>query len=156
MYQNKIAAILKNDQFTKSVFQGIYPVDLLPKTVKQFPAAFVANTDESIEDGEHSVAFYFPNDKEGGFFYSYGNSAHTLDQRFVQFMIRICRGYQSFTYNCKRLQGPVSNVCGHYCIYYIAHRARGYTGTSTIEHLGPDSLYSDFIVKNFCKNLNVQ
>ena len=79
MYQQQLTSILKKDKFTKTVFQGVYPVDLLPKSVNQFPAAFIANTDESSEDGEHWVAFYFPSKEMGEFFDSYGKYAHNLD-----------------------------------------------------------------------------
>ena len=154
MYQQQITSILKRDTLTKTVFRGVYPVDILPKSVNQFPAAFIANTDESNEDGEHWVAFYFPSKERAEFFYSYGKYAHELDPRFLKFMQNICRrrrgeGHQSFVYNSQKLQAPMSNVCGHYCIYYIVQRTRGYSGNAIINQLGSDSLYSDFIVKYF-------
>lgn len=148
MYRNQLISILKNDPFTKDVFQDVYPIDLLPEKVERFPAAIIANTDESNEDGEHWVTFYFPNRYIGEFFDSYGNAAYDLDYRFYNFMNTICRKRSKFYYNTKILQGPSSKVCGHYCLYYILNRSRGLTANSIIEQFGMDNVYNDFIVKD--------
>ena len=98
------------------------------------------------------MAFYFPNKGQGEFFYSYVQVAHKIDPKFSSFMESICKGYKMFTYNSKRLQGPLSNVFGQYCLHYIFHRARGYSGNDIIEQLGPDPVYSNFLVKYFIDN----
>ena len=90
MYRLQLQSVLQSDPFTSSIYQGIYPIDKLPKSIQHFPAAIIANTDESNESGEHWVAFYFTSKHTAEFFDSYGNAAHTIDPRFTMFMEKVC------------------------------------------------------------------
>ena len=59
MDTTQLTLILRKDKFTRGVFQGVYPSDLLPASVSHYPALFIANVDTSDKPGSHWVAFYF-------------------------------------------------------------------------------------------------
>ena len=52
----QLTLILRNDKFTRGVFQGVYPSDLLPASVSHYPALFIANVDTSEKPGSHWVS----------------------------------------------------------------------------------------------------
>ena len=101
--------------FTKKIFGGVFAADEVPQIIDTFPYGFVANTDPSTEPGTHWVAFYFPSREKGEFFDSYGHSPEHYG--FKSYNIEI--------WNQHKLQSSWSNVCGHYCIFYLYHKSRG-------------------------------
>ena len=108
------------DPNTASVFGGVVPKDGLPKTIDALPTAFVCNTDDGDEPGEHWIALYLSSDGRGEYFCSYGLSP--LHAAFSTFLNKHC---SEWTHNSKRLQSPLSNVCGQYCVAYIMFRCNG-------------------------------
>ena len=130
MNTSQINAILSHDVMTKDVFQGVYPVNRLPKSCE---GMYVINTDEHDQPGEHWVAVY---NKE--YFDSFGVSP--LDSRIIDFMD------STIQYNCVPLQQILTNACGFYCVYYLLERARGRSMKEIIHVLKNSD--SDFIVKN--------
>ena len=66
----QIERILKNHSYTKKIFKGFYPKDMLPTV--EHPGSYVVNTDPSSESEEHWVAMYLKNDGSGEYFDSYG------------------------------------------------------------------------------------
>lgn len=129
MNTGQIDAILRNDYMTKSLFQGVYPIDQLPSSCN---GMYVINTDEHDEPGEHWLAVY---NKE--YFDSYG--LPPLDRRIIQFL------GSDVMYNTVHLQQLMSNACGFYCVYYLLERARGNSAENIIHILKNSD--SDFIVK---------
>ena len=110
----QIKRLLKNNSQTQNVFKKVCAFDQLKKPV--FPSAYVINSDSSSKPGEHWIAVYFDKRGRGEYFDSYA-----LAPAFV--------GLESYmdTYS---LSGWIynrkfSNVCGHYCVYYILFRCRG-------------------------------
>ena len=148
MYDWQLERILKSDPYTATHFHGVYPIDCLPR-VLSFPAAIIANTHPSEKSGEHWVAFYFSSKAKGDFFDSYGHAPKTLDPAFRRWMQRVTSQKAKLQYNQRRVQGPWSSVCGHYCLYFLLLKARGVTSEDIIQSLGPEPLYSDFVVKHF-------
>ena len=71
MDTTQLPHILRKDKFTRGVFQGVYPSDLLPASVSHYPALYIANVDTSDKSGSHWVAIYFTKEQEGEFFDSY-------------------------------------------------------------------------------------
>ena len=115
----EVKSILSKNCRTKSSFGGVYPSDVLPKTVKEFPQSFVANVDPSTQAGSHWVAFYFTSEQKGEFFDSYGLSPQSYSEHFEEFLNE---NAVEWTFNSKHLQSLFTDVCGHYCIFYIYHR----------------------------------
>ena len=56
MNSEQIDKALRSDDTVKEVYVGTFPADLLPYP-KEFPGAYVANTQPSSMSGEHWVAF---------------------------------------------------------------------------------------------------
>ena len=65
MNTSKLEEILKKIECIKNTFGGVYPSNLLPLEVKQYPQSFEANVDAS-----------FTHDQHGEFFDSCGLSPH--------------------------------------------------------------------------------
>ena len=62
MYNWQLEKVLRSDPSTSKLFQSFYPIDRLPRAIK-FPAALIANTQPSNQDGEHWVSFYLLSDR---------------------------------------------------------------------------------------------
>ena len=111
MNTSELKEILKKIDCTKNTFSGVYPSDLLPLGVKQYPQSFVANVDTSEKPGTHWVAFYFVDDQHGEFFDSYGLPPHRYTKYFF-----LNRNAAQWTHNRKHLHSIFTDVCGYYCI----------------------------------------
>lgn len=51
---------LASNKYTKNYFKGVYPLDCIPKIIKDKPALLVVNLDKSNQPGSHWVAIYLP------------------------------------------------------------------------------------------------
>ena len=134
MNTKQINAILRSDCMTKDLYHGEFAMDCLPNLQ---PGAYIINTDDYDEPGEHWLAVY--NDDCVEYFDSYG--LVPLDDRLNRFL-----GVH-YVYNSVKLQQLFSNACGFYCVYYILHRARGYYMNDIINVLKRSD--GDFVVKEF-------
>ena len=121
MNTRQIDTILRHVPYTRGTFQGVYPSDRLPLIIERYPAAFVANVDPHDRPGSHWCAFYFTGDQYGEFFDSYGRKPEDVSLQFKHFLVN---NSKYWTYNPKPLQSLTSNVCGHYCLYFILHRCK--------------------------------
>ena len=104
------------DPILAPVMQGVFPRDKLP-IVNKYPSGLIANTDPHDQPGTHWVAMYFISPWESEFFDSYGFPPDTygMDGYIERDVTR---------YNNKPFQGLTSDTCGHYCLFYLFHRAR--------------------------------
>ena len=102
-------------------FLGIFARDELPYKVK-YPSFFVFNTDNRSEPGEHWLAIFIDEDKKAEFFDSYGN--HPRYFRLEKYLDKIAR---SWTYNGQRIQDYFSQLCGHYCVYFLIQKLKDKT-----------------------------
>src|SRR5215813_9588779 len=130
MYSSQIDRALNNDKFVSGHFMGVFPCDLLPKQIKKFPAALIANTDPSSKKGEHWVAYYFDKKKNSEYFDSYGFPPINGDLFNCLIKNSDC---SNITCNDVQLQDLNSEVCGHYCIAFIARKARGESMKEIVE-----------------------
>jgi hypothetical protein len=130
---------------TGTKFLGVFPSDRLP-TPTTFPACFVANTDPHSERGSHWVAFYYDSPDHLDFFDSYGMPLQFYD--FPSFIIpRVLRCSN------EEFQSLNSDVCGHYCIYFLARRSRRQTLSSILQTLRKCGACTDRSVKHFVLDL---
>ena len=102
----------KNDSCAKKIFKGIYPKDQLPTV--EYPGSYVVNTDPSTAPGEHWIAMFFNKQRSAEFFDSYG--LHPIVYGLTDFLDSHS---SSWIYYSKTLQSLISEVCGHYTVYYI-------------------------------------
>ena len=89
--------------------------DTLPEVVSTYPSAFVCNTHDSDQPGEHWVAMYV--DEIGDYFDPYGQKPQHAE--FTNFMNEHCSQWSS---NDHILQSPISTVCGQYCVAFLMFR----------------------------------
>ena len=134
MNTKQINAILQCDSMTKHLYHGKFAMDCLPTLQR---GAYIINSDDHDEPGEHWLAVY--NDNCVEYFDSYGLAP--LDVRLIDFL------GDTYVYNASQLQQLFTNACGFYCVYYILHRARGYSMNDIINVLKRSD--GDFIVKEF-------
>ena len=74
----QLAYLIKSDFKLKQIFVGIYPRDLLPKTIRKRPAIIIINTDVSSGPGQHWVVVYLGL-SSAEYFDSYGLNVQSLD-----------------------------------------------------------------------------
>ncbi len=124
MNTSQINYALEQDLLTRKIFRGVFPSDKLPQTIEKYPCGSVAKTDPSNKPGTHWVAFYFPSEEQGEFFDSYGQPPNSYRKSFKNVLNKHSYDWKS---NTHKLQSKWSNVCGQYCIFYLAHKARGFS-----------------------------
>lgn len=143
MHTTEIESALSSSlRTTKTEFLGVFARDRLP-TVTSYPSCFVANTDVAGQPGMHWVAFYVEHPTHMEFFDSYGNhpSFYDFDTRSL------------IHYNTMQFQALDSAVCGHYCIYFLHHRARRMTLSAIVKQLADCGNCTDHCVTEFVKHL---
>ena len=146
MDTQQIARLLAKDPRTKSIFRGVVPKDGLPMTIDVLPVAFVCNTDDGDETGEHWIALYVDADGHGDYFCSYG-----LPPRHAAFRTFMNNHCTEWTHNVKRLQSPLSNVCGHYCVAYLLLRCIVVPMRTFVNMFGTDLVANDCRVFDWVK-----
>jgi hypothetical protein len=100
------------DSCTK--FLGVYAADRIPTRLQHYPCCLIANTDPHNRRGQHWVAMYAASPTRVEFFDSYGMPPEVYTSLRIRFAIP--------TYNTQSLQSFLSNVCGHYCVYFLCAR----------------------------------
>ena len=115
----------------RKTFIGVYPVDKLSK-IRPIPEqGCIINTAPSTHQGEHWIALFFtPRTVE--YFDSYGLKPTGDIERWLQ------KRNKRYITNRKQVQGLFTATRGAHCIYYLFHRAKGYSMRQ--------------IVKNQCDN----
>lgn len=134
MYTKELKSRLKRYRL-----RGVYPIDRLPH--RKMCGGYIINTDEHDEPGEHWVAV-FVNTRGTDYFDSYGRPP--IDKRILKFL------GSNVSYNSRMLQGPTSRVCGHYCVYFIKHRSKGWSAERIINSFPRQS---DLFVKRHVVNM---
>ena len=60
----------------------------------------------------------------------------------------------SYKYICSRLQAESSNVCGHYCIYFVLQRIKGRSMSDIVLDFNISNLYAnDQLVYDFVNDV---
>ena len=67
---------------------------------------------------------------------------------FTEFLNKHC---DQSEFNNRKLQSDWSDVCGHYCISYLSHRARGQSMKKIVQLFGNDTVLNDSKVLWFVK-----
>lgn len=132
--------ILTHDGSTSPYFQGVYAKNTLPQLESNTCA--IVNTDDSSEAGSHWLAFFVTKEKNLEVFDSYGNSPHFYG---IQ-----TSNYANIKWNSIVFQSLTSNVCGHYCIYFLLKRCQGHSLYSIVDYLYITNV-KDFQMYQFVK-----
>ena len=142
----QIERILKTDSCANKIFKGVYPKDLLPTV--EYPGGYVVNTDPSSSFGEPWVAMFFNNEGSAEYFDSYG--LHPIVHGLEDFMDSYS---SSWIHNSKTLQSFVSQVWGHYIVYYILFRLRSCSLPEILIHFSSNIALNDRTVEHFVEKL---
>ena len=124
MNTKQLYVALMRNKVTKKCFDGVYAKDTLDN-IKSKPELIICNTDNSSEEGEHWVLFYF--DKVGynvTFYDSLGHDLEFYGDEFVDFVNRFSTSYN---YSDKRTQPINSSLCGIYCLYFAYFKCKGFS-----------------------------
>ena len=121
MNNGTVQNILRLDQRTSRMFEGIYPVDALPARVK-FPSYIIVNTSKSTVHDGHWVVIYFKNFDDVIFFDSFGRSPTNVNNGRV---LKMYLDKYNVKFNEFVLQSKFSSVCGYYCLYVAFYLCRG-------------------------------
>ncbi len=148
MNTGQIVQALEQDLVTSKMFCGVFPSNKLPQTVIKYPCGFVANTDPSNKPETHWVAFYFPTEEKGEFFDSYGQPPSFYTDSFGDFLNK--HSYE-WTFSTCKLQSAWSSVCGQYCVFYLSHKARGYSMNKIVQLFSNNTTLNDTKVSHFVK-----
>lgn len=111
MRTSQLTTLLRKRKDTRKIFTGVYPCNRIPRSIPE-NAAFIVNTDPHDKPGKHWVAYFFTPSR-AYFFDSYGQAPWKNELQRPMAMRKMK------TYFGRRLQGHSSEVCGHYCLYFI-------------------------------------
>jgi hypothetical protein len=132
MYTSQIARALRSDPKVSSNFVGVFASDRLPVSLSHYPASIVVNTDPAHKPGTHWIACYFDKNRHLDYFDSYGDPPNTYN-KLAEFA---SKNSSTLSYNDQQLQGPNTDVCGHYCIAFLTRRVHGETLGKIISRYG--------------------
>jgi hypothetical protein len=133
MYSSQIHRALMSDPHASQTFTGVFPSDLLPSNI-EYPCSLVANIDPAAKPGSHWVAIVFDESGNAEYFDSYGFAPFVKSLfDYITSQLLLNRSSDIADVNDVQVQGVDSSACGHYCIAYIARRARGEPRTSIVK-----------------------
>ena len=68
---------------------------------------------------------------------------------FTDFLEKQCGEWD---FNDRKLQSDWSDVCGQYCIFFLSHRARGYSMNKIVQLFDDNTMLNDAKVSHFVKS----
>ena len=147
----QIIHALEEDPIMSKKFCGVFPSDKLPQTIDKYPCGFVANTDPSTKPGTHWISIWIgPSDGKGEnkrivgqFFDSYAADVPLVFRDYLE------KHTDIWIYNRRKLQSIWSDVCGDYCIFYLSHRAHGYSMNKIVQLFSDNTMLNDAKVSHF-------
>ena len=81
----------------------------------------------------------------GEYFDSYGTDVPLVFRNYLE------KHTDKWKYNKRKLQSIWSDVCGDYCIFYLSHRARGYSMNKIVQLFDDNTMLNDAKVSHFVK-----
>ena len=144
----QIQCLLNKDLFAKTIFKKVCAKNQLQRV--DYPSAYVINSHPSSKPVEHWIAVYF--DKHGKEEYFDSCSLPPSVNGFTMFMER---NSKTWIYNDKTVQSLFSTMCGHYCVYFILYRCRGYSMHYIVSHFSSNLTENDRKVDLFIHTLSL-
>ena len=109
----------------------ILSYDQIPTRVECLPASYIFNTDKSDEAGTHWISIFFDGERRCQYFCPLATEPYGDFYDFVE------KNSREAFYNKTTVQAPLSSLCGYYCVYHLAHAARGYSLTDVVNRFSP-------------------
>lgn len=145
MNTDQIHRVLSSNEHTRNAFLGVFASNELPTKIRRYPTCFIANVDRSSEPGSHWLAFYLSSPDHLEFFDSFGHGPYDFPGPISHFS----RRFHHVNFNVMRLQSNITATCGHYCIYYLYTKCRGYSLNDMLLSFISHPLYNDRNVYDF-------
>jgi hypothetical protein len=120
-------------------FQGVFPRDRLPTTLKTRPALFILNTDKASGSGEHWIVIWLDADGTGEYFDSLSGAPLKAFKNYLN------KHSSHWVANEQQLQSITSRFCGHYAVLYATFRCRGYNMYRFAKMFTPDYGFNDVL-----------
>lgn len=145
MNAGRIDFIMQIDPHTRGLWRGIFSQDeTLPTETNSKGDIYLLNTAPSDHPGEHWCLLFRKNNV-CELFDSYGHPPSFYN-------LTMPKSDKIVVYNPFQVQGPFNRTCGHHCLFFAIHRARGYSFLDIITKLySPQRPYviNDNMVLNF-------
>ena len=149
LYTTQLVNFVKNHPHLHKYFLGVYSRDYLPiLAISQnaAPLGFIVNTDTGNLPGTHWIACVLLPSGQGEVFDSF---AQIPPSSLQLWMNKHCpRGW---FYNTTCIQGPLTTLCGGYCLFYLYHRLVSNMSMQTIISILSNSCNSDCVIQTFLK-----
>jgi len=127
-------------------FKGVYACDRLPKSSVE-DGLYICNTDPANQPGEHWVVVWLEGE-HCEYFDSYGLKPYIRNiADFVHANAKIVK------YNNVCLQGPHSQVCGHYAIFFAVCKSRNMSMETVLSMFTTDANMNDLKVYQYVCHL---
>ena len=141
--------ILFNTSVTNKNYIGTYPSCFSPTSTKPY-YAFISNTEEHDENGEHWCAWVAKDDTVC-FFDSFGRSPDhkTLPKYYKD----IVKKFKFVRYTNYRVQGWNSKACGYFCIHFIYVLSLGVDYKDFLNDYSQDFENNDSVAFNFVSSI---
>ena len=140
----EIERSLRSEASTRDVFVGAFASNTLPKN-KEFPGAYIANTQPSHQNGEHWVAFYCT-EKKIECFDSFGANPAMYSKDLASWLDDEHQIVQKET-----IQSNNATTCGQYCMFFVLLRCNGFSYQDILSVFTRDRVTND---KFKCKFIN--
>ena len=139
MYTDELLGVMDLDRCLKKIKTNVFAANTIPKKKKN--GAFIINTQNANQLGQHWVAVFIPKNAPPEYFDSYGRDAPTKFQKFIG---------MRYKYNPYKFQGPLSDTCGLHCLHYLAKRCQKIKPHTILESI-PIQKADDFVTLWFLK-----
>lgn len=119
----QLTYLTQQDPILKSYFQGVLASDQLPMSPSKRTSAYIVNTDPHDKPGRHWIAFW----TDQGIceiMDSYGLPLQYYQARPLE---RWTKKWKYIVSNGRALQSLTSKACGHYCLFYLKAKSKGYS-----------------------------
>lgn len=126
LFTDQITFLAKRSSKLARFYLGTFAADEVNdkwRTEGSYPKFFIANTAPASKPGTHWIACIIRNRNMLEIFDSYGRTIRSYSSPLNDYAHR----FSSRQENAHQWQALFSNVCGHFCLFYLYHRARGLT-----------------------------
>ena len=144
MNSTEIEQALRSERLCRDEFVGVFSADNIPS--KEYPGAYIVNTDPSGQPGQHWVAFYCTEPGQLEAFDSFGQNPGDYSPTIKDWM-----SDDFIIVSSSILQSDDSTLCGNYCLYFILLRCHGFSYEDILSIFCSDSKLNDLYV---CKFIN--
>jgi len=118
----QLSYLARQDCLLRPKFQGVFASDQLPQSPPKRPAAYIVNTDPHDKPGQHWIAIW----TEHGHCEMMDSYGLPLEYYQANPLEKWTRQWKYVVLNRQTLQNVTSKACGHYCLFYLKAKARGY------------------------------